>query len=625
MDRGARLATAARRCPSGARRALLALAVGALLLATAAAPPVSAESRHALVVGNAGYAVGPLPNARNDAEAIARVLSGVGFTVTKLVDADNASLRRAVADLGRRLRETGDVGLFFFAGHGLQIEGENYLVPVGADIRQARDVVVEGLALGEVMKAMDGAAGRMSIVILDACRNNPFVAGERTAGIGLAPTSAPAGTLIAFATAPGKVALDGDGAMSPYSRALAEAIPTPGVALEEVFKRARRQVIAATRGAQTPWEHSSLTREFQFRANTAEPEAGGRPRRAAEPTAQELEELRAWERIKGTTNAALIRRHLETWPNGLYAELARHKLAQLAAQAANIETIGGWIGTVLGPPVGDAEAEKLFAQAMQLEARGTPEAQADAFARLRAAADRGLPAALYRVGRAYDQGLGVERNLAAAAAWYTKAAEKGSGPAMAALGTMREFGDGVAPDLAEAVRLYRLAAEAGNPGGMTSLAFLHHQGRGVERDLGEARRWYGRAAEQGNVRAMFNLALMHVRSEGGPQDVGTAARLLQAAVAKGHAGAMRELAFLHDEGRGVARDRKEAARLLLAAFKAGHKDARVDLLVRPEAWSAETRREVQGLLAEAGHLRRRGSGTFGLETRRALEAYAKVQ
>ena len=147
MDRGARLATAARRCPSGARRALLALAVGALLLATAAAPPVSAESRHALVVGNAGYAVGPLPNARNDAEAIARVLSGVGFTVTKLVDADNASLRRAVADLGRRLRETGDVGLFFFAGHGLQIEGENYLVPVGADIRQARDVVVEGLAL----------------------------------------------------------------------------------------------------------------------------------------------------------------------------------------------------------------------------------------------------------------------------------------------------------------------------------------------------------------------------------------------------------------------------------------------------------------------------------------------
>lgn len=598
------------------------LAIAGVLVMPARA---AAETRHALVVGNGAYATAPLPNARNDAEAIARALTSVGFTVARIIDADAATMRAGLAELGRRVRQSGGVALFYFAGHGMQIDGENYLVPVGAEIRQPRDIATAGVALAEVLGAMDGPAGRMGIVVLDACRNNPFTGGERTLGIGLAPPSAPAGTFIAFSTAPGKVALDGEGTHSPYSAALAEMIPTPGLAIEDVFRQTRRRVLASTKGAQTPWEHSSLTQELVFRARAAMPEATARPPATAEPTAAELAELRAWEKIRGTTSVALLRRHLEQWPSGLYAELARHKLDQLAAHASASEGIAGWIGSVFAAPPGDPEAERLFAEAMRADARGTPAAQAEAFEKFRQAAERGLPAALYRVGRAYDKGLGIARDAAAAARWYQQAADVGSVPAMAALGTMREHGEGVAPDLAEALRLYRLAADAGDPWAQTSLAYLFQQGRGVARDLAEARRWYGLAADQGHARALFNLALMHVRSEGGPQDLAAAAGLLRAAVDKGHAGAGRELAYLNDEGRGVPRDRKAAARLLLAAFAAGHKEARIDLLVRPEAWSAEARREVQRVLIAAGHLTGRPTGFFGLETKRALEAWATAQ
>lgn len=595
-----------------------ALICGLLLLCQRAA----AETRHALVVGNGSYERAALPNARNDAEAIARVLGGVGFAVTKLMDADAPTLRRAIAELGRRLRATGGVGLFYFAGHGAQIEGENYLLPVGSDIREPRDIVVHGLALADVLKAMDATAGRTSIVILDACRNNPFTAGERTAGIGLAPPTAPAGTLIAFSTAPGKVALDGDGPQSPYSAALAESIPVPGIPIEDVFKRTRRQVLAATKGAQTPWEHSSLTHELVLRAAAATPEASGRPAVAAAPTPSELDEVRAWDKIRTSNNAQLLRRHLETWPNGLFAELVRHKLDQLAAHASNSDTLSGWLGNVFAGPPSDAEAERLFAEAVKADARGTPEAQAEALSKFRGAAERGLPAALYRVGRAYDKGLGIARDPAEAARWYERAAESGSVPAMAALGTMREWGEGGPASLAEALRLYRLAAEAGDSFAMTSLAYLYSQGRGVARDLAEARGWYAIAAEQGNARAMFNLGLMHLGGQGGPADPAAAGRLFRAAAEKGHAGAMRELALLQDKGRGVEKDRKSAAKLLLAAFLAGHRDARIDLLVRHDALSLATRREVQGRLIEAGHLTGRATGWFGIATKRALEDYA---
>ena len=608
--------------PRGAWRALLA--VTGLALALLAVPgALRAETRHALVIGNAAYAVAPLSNPRNDAEAIAKSLKSVGFLVTKLVDADQQAMRRAVIEFGRKLRGSDSVGLLYYAGHGVQVAGENFLIPIGADIRDEREIAVQGINLSEILKTMARSESRINIVVLDACRNNPFAASGRSALGGLAQINAPAGTLIAFATAPGEIALDGEGQNSPYSAALALAIPAPGVLLEEMFKRTRRQVLLTTANRQTPWEHSSLTGEFFFAPKAAEPEKSVRPGNLAGIGADQIEEIRAWERIKDTRETAVLREHLAAYPAGVFAELARYRLEQGKPPASDGGAVAGWFGGLFGVARGDPEAETLLEEALKAEARATPEAEAEAFRLYRASAARGLPAAMYQVARAYDHGRGAGRSITEAAVWYGRAADLGHAPSMASLGIMHEFGEGVPVDLAAALRLYRLAAEAGEAHGMTSLGYLYQQGKGVAKDGVEARAWYAKAAERGNPRAMFNLALMQIRGEGGERDFGEAVGQLKAAIEKGHVGALRELAFLFDEGRGVARDPKAAAEYLLAAFKAGHQDARMDLLVRPEAWSLATRKEVQRRLAASGRDVGRATGYFDTRTRRAIEAYGK--
>jgi len=593
-----------------------------LLAALSFASAARAEQRLALVVGNSSYASGPLLNPRNDAELIAKALLAVGFTVTKLIDADQKTMRRAVVEFGRKLRTTEAVGLFYYAGHGVQVDGENFLVPIGADITAEQEVAVEGLNLNEVLKTMERASSRVNIVILDACRNNPFVTTGRSPTGGLANVTAPAGTLIGFATAPGRIATDGDGANSPYSSALAQTLQLSGLSLEEVFRRTRRQVLAATANKQTPWEHSSLTVEFFFRPKkAAEPETSDRPAVTAGLPERQVEEIKAWEQIKDTQDAELLRRHIAAFPSGLFSDLAKLRLDQIAQRDKDGATVAGWLGGILGTQRGDPEAIRLFEEGLKLEAKATPDALRDAFKRYKAAAERGLPAAMHQLARAYDKGRGVERSITEAARWYQKAADLGHPPAMAALGTLYEFAEGVPVDLAEALRFYRLAAEAGDPQGMTSLAYLYQQGKGVARNGEEARRWYAAAAAKDNARAMYNLALMYTRGDGGPRDFKEAVRYLGLAIARGHVGAHREFAYLNDSGTGLKRDPAAAARHLLIAYKAGHPEARMDLLTRPEAWSLATRREIQKQLKDAGVYKGRISGNFDPATRRAIEAY----
>ena len=606
----------------------LVLALMAMLCAISvcSAGHAHAENRLALVIGNSAYAVGALANPRHDAELISKALKSTGFTVTKLVDADQQTMRRAVVEFGRKLRGTDSVGVLYYAGHGVQVGGENFLIPIGADIKDEQEVPVEGVNLSEILRTMARSESRINIVILDACRNNPFesVARGFAAG-GLAQVNAPTGTIIAYATAPGQVALDGDGQNSPYSGALAQSIAQPGIVLEEVFRRTRRQVLAATANRQTPWEHSSLTAEFFFLPKTAEPEKSLRPFDMGGLSDLQIAEIKAWDRIKDNRDPETLRRHLASYPGGLFADVVRARLDRGAVPQAssNDGSVAGWIGSVFGANAPDPEAETLLAEALQLAARGTPEADTEAFRLFRAAATRGLPAAMHQVARAYDRGRGIERNIVEAGLWYRKAADAGHAPAMASLGTMYEFAEGVQMDLAEALRLYRLAAEAGENHGMTSLAYLYQQGKGVVRDSSEARAWYAKAATAGNPRAAYNMALMHIRGEGGERDFGEAVTLLKAAIEAGHIGALRELAFLFDEGRGVGRDPTAAAEYLLAAFKGGHKDARIDLLQRPEAWSVETRKAVQHRLAADGLYGGRISGLFDPKTRAAIEAYAR--
>lgn len=601
--------------------------VGGVLLAITFAAgwagSAGAESRFALVIGNSGYAGNVLANPASDAELMARTLGGVGFQVTKLIDADQAAMKKAILDFGRRLRGSDSVGLFYYAGHAVEVGGENYLIPIGTDIKDEEEVGIAALNLSELLKTMERASSRINIAILDSCRDNPFATSTRSLSGGLAPVTAPTGTLIAYATAPRQVAYDGDKGNSPYAAALAAAIPAEGIPIEEVFRRTRRKVLEATGNKQTPWEHSSLTGEFFFVPKSAAPETSqrsGEDRLAA----VRFKEIADWERIKDGKDADALRRHIATYPDGVFTELASLKLAKLQAKPAP----WSWIVTSgLSGGGTRGQSESLYERALKLETGvgAAPEALAEAFKLYREAADLGLPAAMHNLARMYDKGRGTPRNLAEAAVWYRRAADNDHAAAMSALGTMHEFGEGVERDLVEALRLYRLAADKGDPHALTSLGYMYAQGKGVARDRAEARRLYQIAAEKGHTRAMFNLALMHLKGEGGAIDNVEAVRWLKSAADLGHTGAMRELAFLYDEGRGVARDPRTAADYLLAAYKAGHKEARSDVMVRPLAWSAATRQEIQRRLAVQGLYSGKANGIFDLRTRRALDQLAQQQ
>lgn len=613
MDNGQRFAAGSRR---GQSLLPILLALATLVLAG----PASAETRVALVIGNGAYTSKPLRNPRSDAGLMARTLANLGFDVMTLMDASDADMRTAIAEFGRRIADPQSVALFYYAGHGVQARAENYLMPVGGgEARGLADVAARGVALSEVLQVIGRRDGRLNIVLLDACRDNPFAPAAATGVEGLAPVVAPGSTIIGYATAPGTIAFDGAGDNSPYTAALAAAIPSPGATLEDVFRATRRQVMAETANRQIPWEHSSLVSEFWF--NPMPPGGvvtGALPQQPSDPR---LAEIADWDRVKSSHDPEVFAAHVRKYPDGLFAELASLKISKLTAMRAT--TPWNWI--MSGGGMGDAsnsDAISTFEDAVKLDAAAeTPEARAAAAKLYAEAADLGLATAQYNLGRAYDKGRGVERNLAEAARWYKRAADQNHVGAMAALATLYEFGDGVGVNMVEALRLYRLSADAGDVYGLTGLAYLYAEGKGVGRDAAEARRLYEMAADKGHARAMFNLSLMLLRGEGGGKDVDRAIRLLAAAAAKGHASAKHELAYLYDEGRGVGKNPKLAASYFLDAVKSKKPSSdAVDEVLR--GWSFATRREIQRQLAARGLYNGLVHGFFNAATRRAVLASA---
>lgn len=235
------------------------------------------ERRYALVIGNGAYSFSPLKNPVNDARAIAETLRGFGFEVELRENARMPTMLEALREFAHKGRDY-HVRLFYYGGHGLQLGGKNYLLPVDADIKTEDDVPARSADLGEFLDRIGQFPQGLNIVILDACRNNPFAGdgvlladGRRVrfrgaAPGGLAPVEAPSGTLVAFSTAPGAIALDGVGSRhSLYTKHLLEQIGTPGLPVEQMFKRVRVAVAAETKRQQVPWENSSLMGDFCFR------------------------------------------------------------------------------------------------------------------------------------------------------------------------------------------------------------------------------------------------------------------------------------------------------------------------------------------------------------------------
>lgn len=282
-------------------------------------PAHGSERRLALVIGNTAYRNLPrLANAANDARLMADTLKALGFTLVggaALLDLDKPGFDRAVRSFGQELQNA-DVGLFYYAGHGLQVQGTNWLVPVDANPTATRDLDFQMADADLVLKQMQLASTRLNLMILDACRNNPFAGrGLRAAGGGLAEMRAPEGTLIAYSTQPGNVAADGDGANSVFTAALASTLRQPGLDVFRVFNSVGLAVKRQTGGQQQPWMSSSpIDGEFFF--------SGVGRDGAAAPVAADPD-LVFWQSIAGSRDPADFRAYLQQFPQGRFAELAR--------------------------------------------------------------------------------------------------------------------------------------------------------------------------------------------------------------------------------------------------------------------------------------------------------------
>ena len=231
--------------------------------------PVSSgmERRVALVIGNATYKFNPLRNPVNDSSDMARSLRSVGFDVIEANNTTLAQMREVTRRFADKLGNS-DVGLVYYSGHGVEVKGRNYLIPVNADIKREYEVVDQAFDASQFLEMMDNIRGpnnkRVNILIVDACRNNELQRSWRSTNNGLARMDAPGGTFISFATAPGRVAADGVGRNSPYTKHLLQALKQPNVPIEQVFKVVRRNVMEETKGEQIPWENSSLVGDFYF-------------------------------------------------------------------------------------------------------------------------------------------------------------------------------------------------------------------------------------------------------------------------------------------------------------------------------------------------------------------------
>ncbi len=230
-------------------------------------PVNQSQKRLALVMGNSNYQFGgTLPNPVNDARAMKTALESLGFTVLKCENCSQNDMKRMIDDFGEQLKAY-DVGLFFYAGHGIQAKGINYLVPVDSKLENERDVEFNCVLADRVLARMEDAKSKINLIILDACRDNPF-ARSWSRGLessGLAFMDAPSGSLIAYATSPGKTASDGSGSNGLYTSALLEYIKQSDLQIEDMFKKVRQKVLLESGGKQTPWESTSLTKDFYFK------------------------------------------------------------------------------------------------------------------------------------------------------------------------------------------------------------------------------------------------------------------------------------------------------------------------------------------------------------------------
>ena len=566
-------------------RALVALLVAVCAGCTSTGSPapdrsVAAKSaagnpdqRLALIIGNSKYADSPLINPVNDARAMSSTLSGLGFTVTSLYDASLTDMNDAARQFGDKLR-AGGVGLFFYAGHGMQIRGKNYLIPVGADIKREDEVQYKAFDASQLLDKMESARNPINIVILDACRNNPFSRSFRSSATGLAQMEAPVGTYVSFSTAPGRVASDGDGSNGLFTQHLLTSLRTPGQKVEDVFKQVRVRVMQASGGQQIPWDSSSLTGDFYFirpDGSSAQPTVAESGDAAAKPALQP-----AAAPAQGRQSAADVPSRVSSQPVSQQPGSATASSSQSATTSrppAPVNPLAAPQSSAAGKsesasassPPGTRPASKSTAQqdrVLLAKANVSPSATPPAHAGGDDAYRRGIDAV-------------KKSDMQGAFESFSQAAEQGNAAAQYELAMMQKTGrNPVKQDVGQARRWFARAAEQGNTPAQFELGQMVDQGTGGDKNCKEAEKWLHKAADKAHLEAMVQLGWMNLRGCGGDKNPAEAAKWLRQAAAKGSRDAQFSLGVLYFNGEGVAKDPREARKLLEAAASKGHPSAK---------------------------------------------------
>jgi len=330
-DNGSRRAPRAGRrqwlMQTGALAGSTALPLWVLRASAQAQSTLNALPRVALIIGNTNYIESPLKNPGNDAKAIAGELQKVGFKTNLQLDTGRAQLAEAIQAFGADLAKSKGVGVFYYAGHGAQLGWRNYLIPVDADVQKLEDMRTQTVELNILLAGLTKAQNAMNVIILDACRDNPFGSKVPTEHKGLSQFDAPARSLLAYATSPGNTAGDGSGAHGLYTENLLREIKVPEAKIEDVLKRVRLNVRRTSEGQQIPWESTSLEEDFYFL-----PPQHVRKLSEAEMEKQFNEELAVWEKIKHAKDPGALVEYLRKNPSGRFSELAQYQLDRVLAQ-----------------------------------------------------------------------------------------------------------------------------------------------------------------------------------------------------------------------------------------------------------------------------------------------------
>lgn len=473
------------------------------------------RKRVALVIGNSAYTASPLKNPVNDAAAMATALRRLGFDVEEKANLGYIAMNEAVESFGNRLK-SGGIGLFYYAGHGMQVQGNNYLIPVDAKINSENEVRYKALDAGLVMAKMEQAKSDVNIVVLDACRDNPFGRSFRSANRGLASMDAPNGTFIAYATAPGKTAADGNGKNGLYTEELLKVLEKPGLKLEDVFKQTSRGVKEKSANLQSPWVASNLDGDFWF---VPSPDLNDIKQTHASNSVIKQSEKPVLKSISTPTNLP------PTLTSTDFLEELENYINQSKAPVTEIKRLAE-SGDLLG------EARLCAIATHERYNLGVRPEDGVSFCRI--LAEQEIAVGMFLYGRAYAYGKGVEKDLQKGINWYRRAADKGNTSSMTNLGVAYINGTGVIKDEHEAARWFRMGAEKGNTNSMIGLGNAYLNGRGAVKDEHEAVKWFRLAAEKNNKVGMYSLGVVYENGRGVTKDEALAVIWYRKAAERGY-------------------------------------------------------------------------------------------